>query len=417
MFILSLFVLVALAATIFGYLYAPVPMHGQEYLGRAIRAWATLFGGLAFFLTVVGMNQSEEDLRFTLKWLYIGLAASIVWGGIQFVSYLTDFPGRGFLNQIQRAFSVRQLLVKERVAGFAYEPSWLANQLATVYLPWLWISVLAGYRVFRRRWIEPVLLLGATFLLITTFSRGGILMALGSGLLGFVFTQRELLKSVLVWFREPFQKRVSSAIGLRVGIVLALVVGLTVAGYLLSQNKYFSRLWSSNKTTLVDYVVDISAGPRLAYAAAGWGIYETHPWTGVGLGASGFYLYDHIPDWSMTTLSEITRQLTPQAWLYPNIKNMHIRVLAETGLIGFGLYLIFWLVLLGQILDVLRRKDPWSRLIGGAGLTTWIVLMFFHFTQDSFIDPNGWWGIGLFIGLSGVILDNKSVNSHSKFSS
>ncbi len=399
--LLFLFLLCAFTSTVIGYIFAPISMHGEEYLGRSIRAWVTLVGGLVFFLTTLGMNQSEEDLRFTLKWLYVGLGVSIVWGGIQFVSYLTDFPGRGVLNKFQLLFSVRQLLVKERVTGFAFEPSWLANQLATVYLPWLWISILTGYRVFKRRWIEPVLLVGTVTLLISTFSRGGILIGVISCAGGFILTQRSLFRKAIDWLGDPFRKREIQATILRIGIITVVIGSVVVAGYLLSQNKYFSRIWKSNKTNPIDYVVDISAGPRLAYAMAGWGVYETHPWTGVGLGASGLYLYDHIPDWSITTLSEITRQLTPDAWLYPNIKNLHIRILAETGIIGFGFYLVFWLTVLGQVGAIDRKKEQIHMMIAGVGMTTWLGLFLFNFTQDSLIDPNGWLSIGLFLGLVG----------------
>ena len=65
------------------------------------------------------------------------------------------------------------------------------------------------------------------------------------------------------------------------------------------------------------------------------------PITGVGLGASGFYIYDHLPDWAMTTVPEIARQLSPENRLYPNPKNMYVRLLAETGLIGFFIFLHF----------------------------------------------------------------------------
>ena len=36
----------------------------------------------------------------------------------------------------------------------AYEPSWLAGQIATVYLPWLLAAALTRVRVFRFRWLE-----------------------------------------------------------------------------------------------------------------------------------------------------------------------------------------------------------------------------------------------------------------------
>ena len=137
MVILGLFLVGAFTATAWGWAFAPIPMHGQEYIGRSLRAWATLAGGIAFFLTTILMNQTEDDLRYSIKWLYAGLLLSIVWGGIQMISYYTGFPERIDLNKIQESFSIRKLLAKKRAAGFGFEPSWLANQIATIYLPWL----------------------------------------------------------------------------------------------------------------------------------------------------------------------------------------------------------------------------------------------------------------------------------------
>lgn len=409
----SLFLAVAFVATILGGVQNPIPMHGQEYAGRAIRAWVTLAGGLAFFVGTMLMNQEEEDLRFTLKWLYIGLIASIIWGAIQMFSYMTDIPGRPLLNKVQKLFSVRQLLAKRRAAGFAYEPSWLANQLATVYIPWLFAGIVSEYRVFKRRWVEPALFIGATGLLICTFSRGGILMTAGTCGLVFLCTQTKRIRQAWNWLRKPFRigqtsrQKIYQAM-LRVGILVTLLGILGGVGWTLAKNPYFSKIWKSNKTTLAEYMVDIYAGPRLAYATAGMEIFEGHPFTGVGLGASGLYLYDHLPEWSKTTLSEIAKHLIPNAWLYPNPKNLFIRLLAETGLIGFGLYLLFQLNILSQILTYLRQHSPRDQYLGIAGLTTWIVLICYNFTQDSFIDPNGWLNLGIFLAISSTLLKKRN---------
>src|SRR5687768_15820612 len=59
---LTVFVLFTLAATSFGSLLDPLPLRGQEYAGRAIRAWATLIIGLSFFISAVWMNRNESDL-------------------------------------------------------------------------------------------------------------------------------------------------------------------------------------------------------------------------------------------------------------------------------------------------------------------------------------------------------------------
>src|SRR5215208_2219825 len=66
------FVLIALTATSIGILLDPLPLRGQEYLGRVIRAWATLAIGLSFFIAAVWMNRDEEALRFSVKWLLAG---------------------------------------------------------------------------------------------------------------------------------------------------------------------------------------------------------------------------------------------------------------------------------------------------------------------------------------------------------
>jgi O-antigen ligase len=150
----------------------------------------------------------------------------------------------------------------------------------------------------------------------------------------------------------------------------------------------------------VEYVIDNYAGPRLGYAVAGWEIYTEHPLTGIGLGASGMQIYDHIPDWADPLASEISGQLTTKSWVYPNPKNLYIRLLAETGLIGFTLYLLFWLSILGLVIRWLGKSAGVGRFVGIAGLFLWFVLIMFNFTQDSFIDPNQWIGIGILLGLT-----------------
>ena len=409
--LLGLFLVVALAATAWGWAYGPIPMHGQEFIGRALRAWVTLAGGMMLFACAMLMNQDEDDLRFTLKWLYVGLALSILWGAVQMVSYLTGFPERADLNEIQQSFSIRKLLVKKRAAGFAYEPSWLANQIATIYLPWLLAALLSGYRIFKRRWMEFLLLAGTSGLLICTFSRGGILMSVMAVVIVFLLTQWGRIRTWGGWYVRPFKHSQAAnrmgGIAIRAGILLAVTAVLAGALLLLSTNKYFAKIWQSQKDSLVEYAVDIYAGPRLAYATAGWEVFQEQPLTGVGLGATGLTLYDHIPDWAVTTVSEISRQLTPNGWLYPNPKNLYIRLLAETGIAGFLIYLIYWLSILGSVIQLLTREEALAKFVGVAGLYLWFVLIFFNFTQDSLIDPNQWLGLGMLLGMSAVVLTKK----------
>ena len=90
--------------------------------------------------------------------------------------------------------------------------------------------------------------------------------------------------------------------------------------------------------------------------------FEEYPLTGVGLGASGFYIYQNLPDWALTTVPEIARQLNPENRLYPNPKNLYVRLLAETGLIGFFLFLAFQFYVLGDMFNLLRRNEALGAL-------------------------------------------------------
>ncbi len=411
-FILLMFIMIAIATSVFGSVLDPIPMHGQFYWGRNLRAWATLIGGLVFFFATYLMNQNEEDLKFTVKFLVVGILVSVVWGLIQASMYFLDFPPKPFLNKIQLSFSIRKLLVKQRVTGFAYEPSWLANQIATVYLPWMLGIVLSGFQVFKQRWLSYIGSLAAAGLLLITFSRGGILIALVSVVLVLLLTRVEWLKKGLKWLIQPSLRGLSSLdrlrrLGMRLGLVIVFLALLGGIGVALSQNKYFAQIWRSNKKNLIEYAVDIYVGPRLAYAEAAWHIFEAHPWTGVGMGASGLYLYDYVPEWSITTLSEITRQLTPEGSLYPNPKNLFLRVLAETGWIGFGIYIVFSLSILIQLLRISTNGSSLNSVIKTAGLITWIAIFFFNFTQDSWIDPNAWFGFALVCGMLSTV-DSKN---------
>ena len=73
------FALAVVCFTSVGFLYDPIPLRGQTYTGRALRALATLLIGLAVFVAAAWMNRDEGDLKFTLRWLLAGLGST--WPG------------------------------------------------------------------------------------------------------------------------------------------------------------------------------------------------------------------------------------------------------------------------------------------------------------------------------------------------
>jgi hypothetical protein len=397
---LTAFLLFTLAASGFGAWLDPLPMRGQEYFGRVIRAWLTVAIGLSFFISAMWMNRNEDDLRFSIKWLLAGLVMNGIWSGVQILALYTPLLSKETISRWQLAFSMRELSVVKRVSGMAFEPAWLAGQIVTIYLPWLFATLLTRVRVTRSKWFELVMLLFAGLLLLTTVSRGGLFTAGAALLLTFLLAGRAEVHSMWNWFRNGFKSR--RGMILRIGI-MAMVVGAFVGAILfLAQRNYIARMFNTSADSLEEFIIENYAGSRVAYTYSALEVYKESPLAGVGLGASGFYMYDHLPDWSMTTLTEIAEMLAPNSRVYPNPKNMYARLLAETGLIGFALFIIYLFSVLADALRALQGDTPFSRYLGMAALYSWFAILIYNATQDSFATPNIWINFGILAGMTAV---------------
>ncbi len=403
---LAAMVLVTAAASVAGVLIGPVPMRGEDVVGRELRAWVTLIMGVSFFAAAAWMNRNADDLLFSVKWLFAGFVLDILWSGLQGATFYLHVLPKPRVTQWQRAFSMRELIRTNRISGLAYEPSWLAGHISTIYLPWLFAWLLTRQRVTRFKWLEPVLLVCAALLLLATFSRGGLLTVAVTTVLTFLLVGRSQIAAAWKWFASGF--RGGRALALRVGLI-AVVLGAASGSLLfLGQKGYIARLWNTRAETLTDFLIQNSAGSRAAYMVGALSAYDEHPWTGVGLGASGFYIYDHLPDWALTTVPDIARQLSPDNSLYPNPKNLYVRLLAETGLIGFFLFIAFQLSLLGDALIALKQKTAIMQYVGIAAVFTWVALIFYNLTQDSLAIPNLWINLGMLAGLAGLASGSNS---------
>jgi hypothetical protein len=402
---LAAMLMATLAASLLGALFAPPPMRGEDIIGRELRAGATAVIGISFFAAAAWMNRSVEDLRFSLRWLFAGFVLDILWSGLQGATFYLHLLPKPIVTQWQRAFSMRELIRTNRISGMAYEPSWLAGQISTLYLPWLFAWLLTRQRVTRLKWLEPVLLACAALLLLATFSRGGLLTVAATTILTLLLVGREQTRGAWRWFISGFHR--GRELVWRLGIIVLLVAISAGALFFLAQKGYIARLWNTKADTVEQFLIQNSAGARAAYLSGAMGAYEEHPWMGVGLGASGFYIYSHLPDWALTTVPEIARQLSPDNNHYPNPKNLYVRLLAETGLIGFFLFIAFQFSLLGDALMALQQRSGMGQYLGIAAVFTWLALIFYNMTQDSLAIPNLWINLGMLVGLSALAIKSK----------
>ena len=173
------FVLIALIASLLSLLKGIEPMLGVTVSDRILRALLTLGIGSAIYLTVTVLPRTPDELRRSLRWLYVGFIAALTWGTLQVV-YVIHFTPEyfQFLLKLQAFISTRKIF-PYRVSGMTYEPNWFAEQISFLLIPWLLASVLSGYSAFRWRWrrltVEWILLAWSIVVLIFTFSRAGLI--------------------------------------------------------------------------------------------------------------------------------------------------------------------------------------------------------------------------------------------------
>jgi len=406
------FALAALLSSAVGFFLAPMSLYNNTYAGRLLRAWVTFGVGLVFFIVPMSMNRDEQDLTFTLKWLYVGLLGHVVWSLVQLFHFYVlaiVFDGQplgNLVDLIQKTVMMAGVSTNRRISGLTLEPSWLAAQVMTIYLPWAFASVLKGYHWDKRRWLAPAILVACGGLILFTYSRSGILTIAVIVPLTFLFAGWGWMRQALVWFLQPFYRDKSVLarrilnISLRIALISVILVGVAGGFSILSRNKYFAQIWRSDKSNLTSYLVDIYAGPRLAFAWAGWTIFEQHPWIGVGLGASGLYYYQALPDWSHFNITEISQFLSPDNLLYPNTKDLYIRLLAETGIVGFWLFISFYLLILGKGFTLLRSRRKELVFVGTASLLAWFGIVALGITQDSLAMLNIWMPLGILVGMA-----------------
>jgi hypothetical protein len=90
---------------------------------------------------------------------------------------------------------------------------------------------------------------------------------------------------------------------------------------------------------------------------------------------------------------------------------MYIRLLAETGLIGFFLFIAVQFSILGEVLTFLQRRSGLLRYLGIAGLFSWFAIAIYNATQDSFATPNIWINLGIVAGLAAYALESESITT------
>jgi O-antigen ligase len=389
---LVLFFLATLVSTVIALVDHPDALMGQTAPERAIRGLVTVGVGITTYVVCLNRLRTDDDFRWSVRWLLLGFSLALALGLLQYSRITLRWPYYVHLNSFHRLISVRDVHTL-RVTGMAYEPSWFADQLSVLVLPLLFAGILTGYRIFGRSVVWQVVgLAAAGMVLVGTYSRGGVVVSVIAIALGAVLqlvrNRRRVWAALRKGLDQHNRTRWVAAPLLAIGVILLLVFFV----YQLSLSPYFTRLWSEiekidNPTA---YLLSIGGGPRLGLISASYSTFEDSPWLGVGLGQSGFYILDRLPHWIFNKENEVLDMLVPGAWVFPNPKAVWVRLLAETGIVGFALFAVFMLILVVSSLRLLERNSRRAQFVGLFGIMSLLAVILEGFSLDSFALPT-WW--------------------------
>ena len=381
---------------------------GFQPLRSQFEALLTLAIGLAFFLVPAHYLRNKTWMQITLRIINWSGLLLILWCGVQAFFWYSQQGYPQWLRTIQEIFSVGPLY-RQRVTGFTLEPSWLAHQLNMLYLPVWFAASAVGYTshryLLKKVSFENLLLIGGAVTLFLTLSRVGLiafLLMLAYLAVRFGISLNQLLRHKIASHWQAFDRlnnqnpHLAAAV-LFSGMVIAGLALLILLFILISrfdprmQEMFNFNLASENP--LLDYANSLTFSSRLVYWQAGWAIFNDNPWFGVGLGNAGFYMPQVLSGFA-DRLVEVQALLFHSHTLL-NIKSLWVRLLAETGIIGFSIFTAWLISLWSTTRWLVRSSSKITSMLGLFGVFLLLGILVEGFSIDSFALPYIWFSFGL----------------------
>lgn len=387
---------------------------------QEIRAFLTLSIGISFYFLCASFPKDDKALLKTLQWINIG-GLILVLITLPQVYYILikapDYPKWIYITTDWLTKRTPYFFGVNRVSGYAYEPSWFSHQMILVYLP-IWLSATVNKAsAFRHRILgislENILLLlgGVEF-----FMSAPRISLVGVLLIGLALAVR-FHRHLIYWLghfvttraeRHPsdtWQRRNQ----LLSGLVLIFLYLATSAGVFLFILKHDARMqdfflyppkWKDiygaltlNETSLLVLANRMAFFERAIYWFSGLHVFNQYPWLGVGLGNVGFFFLQKVPALGWTSY-EILVVLNDQVFL-PNTKSLFVRLLAETGLVGFSVFMLFLYNLWRSSRLLATSASTPLRLVALMGQFSLLAFIGEGFSIDSFAMPYLWVVTGL----------------------
>lgn len=378
---------------------------------NAVEGLVTLLIGFGFYLVTIYCLEDQAQIRSALHWINLGGMVIILAVGLQYLTYEITGAFPQSLRSFQAVVSASGRLYDGRATGLAFEPSWLAHQLNILYIP-LWLGFTASNesvyqkRLFGKIPYEAILLAGGIISLFLSFSRIGwisvivvftyLLFRLANSVINRHLVRREKTKG------KKYTKKQHFFLKLLLWLLLLIILLLLVFGAGLVMRRLDPRMEQLfNVTLLKQYGImgwasRLSFAERIIYWQSAFNVFVDYPFFGSGLGVAGYYFPETLPSFGYQ-LPEILSVLLYDSFI-PNAKNLWARLLAETGIVGFSVF-VAWVVEHWRNAKAVekRKQSGLFTAMGLAGQLLIIALIVEGFSLDTFGLPYYWVGLGLIV--------------------
>ena len=396
-------------------------IRGRDFFDQTLRALVTLGIGLCFYITLTAYIRSRTILNQALLFLYITGTILILWSIFEIFLMQKYGTVGGFPEWVQRlkaalVFQQPGLRYTNRITAFAYEPSWYVLVFDLILFP-IWLSA-----VFQRKslftikfWIfqlEDLLLILGLGVYVFSYPRIGLIaLVVMLTYLGIRWVVR-LYRRILSWLTGRPKSKLKETFLLKAALVLALIVifsGIVIGAlttfilYASRQDPRFQLIIdqftsgglfdiSLSETSIILLARRLAFYERTVFWFGGWNIFADYPF-GVGLGNAGFYLIDRMN--SLGYGSVEIRNILYQSDNLMNTKSLWFRLLSETGIIGFSLYITWFFMLWRSAGFIQKSQDRIMKIVGLAGKLFLLAAFVDGFSVDSFAIPYQWVGASL----------------------
>lgn len=385
---------------------------------RAIPVWrnaleglVTLLFGFGFYLVTIYYLRDQYRIRRALRWINLGGVVIILVVAVQYMTYKITGKFPQILWFFQSIISASAMLYDGRATGLAFEPSWLAHQLNILYIPiWLGFTVrkesVYSKRLFAKIPYETIFLAGGILSMFLSFSRIGWLTIIAV-FMYLVFRYANLLINRYLERREKetgnkynrkqhfFAKLLLWLLLISILLVLVFAAGLVMRRLDPRMEQLFD-VSLLKQYGILGWASRLSFAERITYWQAAFNVYLKHPWFGSGLGVAGYYYPEVLPSFGYQ-LPETLSAMFYDSFI-PNAKNLWARLLAETGIIGFSVF-VAWVVTHWRDAKAVekRKQSGLFKAMGLAGQLLIIALVVEGFSLDTFGLPYYWVGFGLIV--------------------